>query len=146
MRTRSRAIRRAARGMAAVEMALVMVLLMMLTMGLVEYGWMFLKQQQIANVCRQAVRIGALPTGTNAAVNSQVDTMMTNYGLGSSGYSKTIYVNSTPDGNVQSANAGVDQIKVYVSVPYANIEMTHFTYLPMPSTLSAKVSMLKEGS
>jgi Flp pilus assembly protein TadG len=132
-RTKSR------RGSLTVEAALLLPLIFMLTFGLIEYGWMFLKQQQITNTARQCARLGAMVDGTNAAVTSQIGTMMTNYGLGSSGYTATI-----SPGNVATAARGT-QISVTISIPYANIDVTGFTLLPMPTTISSKVSMQKEG-
>jgi len=127
------------RGSLTVEAALLLPLLFMLTFGLIEYGWMFLKQQQITNTARQSARLGAMVDGTNSAVTSQISTMMSNYGLGSSGYSATV-----SPGNVQTAARG-SQISVTISIPYSNIDVTGFTLLPMPTTISAKVSMQKEG-
>jgi Flp pilus assembly protein TadG len=127
------------RGSLTVEAALLLPLLFMLTFGLIEYGWMFLKQQQITNTARQSARLGAMVDGTNAAVSNQISTMMNTYGLGSSGYSATI-----APGNVQTAARG-SQISVTISIPYSNIDVTGFTLLPMPTTISAKVSMQKEG-
>ena len=47
-------------GLATIEMAMVLPLLMLLTLGVIEYGWMFLKSQQITNAARQGARAGAL--------------------------------------------------------------------------------------
>ena len=127
------------RGSLTVEAALLLPLIFMLTFGLIEYGWMFLKQQQITNTARQCARLGAMVDGTNAQVSSQIITMMNNYGLGSSGYSTTI-----APGNLATAPRG-SQISVTISVPYSNIDVTGFTLLPLPATISAKVSMQKEG-
>jgi len=130
---------RRARGSLTVEAALLLPLIFMLTFGLLEYGWMFLKQQQITNTARQCARLGAMVDGTNAQVTNQITSMMNNYGLGSSGYTTTI-----SPGNVATAARG-SQISVTISIPYSNIDVTGFTLLPMPSTISAKVSMQKEG-
>src|SRR3954471_10670513 len=78
------------RATALVEMALALLLLMLLTMGAIEYGWFFLKQQQITNAARQAARIASTADATNATVNSQVTTLMSSYGMGSSGYTTTL--------------------------------------------------------
>jgi len=76
---------------------------------------------------------------TNATVSSNISTMMSNYGLNSSGYTATI-----SPANVQTAARG-SQVSVTISIPYSNIDVTGFTLLPMPATISAKVSMQKEG-
>lgn len=132
------------RGSLTVEAAILFPLLFMITFGLIEYGWMFIKQQQITNAARQSARLAAMVDATNGQVSSQISTQMTNYSLGSSGYTPTIYVNGTAGGNVATAARGA-QVSVLISVPYANIDITGFTLLPMLSTLSAKVTMEKEG-
>src|SRR3954453_1896122 len=81
-----------------VEAALLLPLIFMLTFGLIEYGWMFLKQQQITNTARQSARLGAMVDGTNAQVTSQITSMMNTYGLAGSGYTTTI-----APGNVATA-------------------------------------------
>ena len=126
-------------GTMTVEAALLFPLVLTLTFGLIEYGWMFLKQQQITNTARQAARVAATVDATTSQVTSQITSMMSGYGLGSSSYSTTI----TP-ANVASATRG-QQVSVAISITYSNIEITGFTLLPLPSTISANVSMEKEG-
>ncbi len=127
------------RGSLTVEAALLLPLLLILTFGLIEYGWMFLKQQQITNTARQCARLGAMVDGTNTAVTNQITTMMNSYGLVSSAYTTTI-----SPANVATAARGT-QVSVTISIQYSKIDVTGFTLLPMPATISAKVSMQKEG-
>ncbi len=47
------------RGTAAVEAALILPLLMLLLLGVIEYGWIYLKSEQIANAARHGARVGA---------------------------------------------------------------------------------------
>ncbi len=127
------------RATALVEMALALLLLMLLTMGAVEYGWFFLKQQQITNAARQAARIASTADATNATVTSQVTTLMSSYGMGSSGYTTTF----TPS-DVSTAARGTS-VSVKISVTYSKVTITNFSLLPMPTTVSATVAMAKEG-
>jgi Flp pilus assembly protein TadG len=127
------------RATALVEMALALLLLMLLTMGAVEYGWFFLKQQQITNAARQAARIASTADATNATVTSQVTTLMSSYGMGSSGYTTTL----TPS-DVSTAARG-SSVSVKISVTYSKVTITNFSLLPMPATVSATVAMAKEG-
>lgn len=128
------------RGAAAVELALVLILLLPLVMGLLEYGWMFLKSQEIASAARDGARIAATESGTNALVQAYVTQAMANAGLSSSGYSVAL----TP-GNVASAAPGTP-VQVTVTVPYANISLTNLTSLiPTPTDLAGSTSMVKEG-
>lgn len=123
-----------------VEAAILFPILFLLTFGIIEYGWMFLKHQQVTNAARQAARLAANIDSTNSQVNSQITTQMNNYGLGSSGYTTAI-----SPANVATATRG-QLVSVTISVPYANIDITGFTLLPLPTTISAQVTMGKEGS
>src|SRR5689334_5970001 len=111
-------IRRSDRGSITVEAALLFPLVMLLTFGLIEYGWMFLKHQQVTNAARQAARLAALADSTNTQVTSQVSTMMSDYGLSGSGYSTTV----TPSNVATAARGSI--VSVTVSIPYANIDIT----------------------
>ena len=135
-------IHRGRRGTALVEMALALLLLMLLTLGAIEYGWLFLKQQQITNAARQAARIASTADATNATVNSQISTLMSSYGLGSSGYATTFSWGNSTD--VSTVTRGTS-ISVKISVTYSAITITNFKILPLPTTLSATVAMQKEG-
>jgi len=125
-------------GTAVLELAVVLIILMYLTLGAVEYGWLFLKQEQIANAARQAARLAATPSATNSSVTSEITTLMSGYGLASSGYTTTM------PSNVASVTTG-NTLAVGISLSYSKIGITHFTMLPLPSTLSATVTMEKEG-
>ena len=46
------------RGLAILEMALILPLLFLLIMGVIEYGWLFFKNQQVSAVARSACRYG----------------------------------------------------------------------------------------
>ncbi len=126
-------------GIAAVELALALIVLFPLLFGLIEYGWMFLKSQEIAGAARDAARIAATESGTNALVQSRINQAMTNAGLAGSGYTVVI----TP-GNVASAAPGT-QVQVTVSVPYSNISLTSSPLIPTPTDLKGSTSMVKEG-
>jgi Flp pilus assembly protein TadG len=130
----------ARRGTTLVEMALALTLLMTLTLGVVEYGWLFLKQQQVTNAARQAARIASTADATNSTVNSEISTLMSSYGMGSTGYTTTL---SPTD--VSTAARG-SSVSVEISVTYSRVTITNFRILPMPTNLSATVAMQKEGS
>jgi Flp pilus assembly protein TadG len=125
--------------LSVVEMALVLPMLVLVTFAVIEYAWMFLNQHQVTNAAREAARLASLPNATTSQVNSQISTLMTQYNLGSSGYTKTL----TPS-DVSTATRG-QLVSVQISVPYSNIELTGFTLLPLPTNLNAKVSIEKEG-
>jgi Flp pilus assembly protein TadG len=142
MKSWNRTIRRrkGGRATALVEMTLALLLLMLLTMGAVEYGWFFLKQQQITNAARQAARVASTIDATNTTVNAQITTLMSAYGMGSTGYTTTL----TPT-DVTTATRG-QSVSVKIAVTYSKITVTNFSLLPLPTTVSATVAMAKEGS
>ena len=126
-------------GVVAVEMALVVPILLMLTFGLIEYGWMFLKSQELTNTVRRGARVAIRADSTTSDVETAIADLMTTAGLSGSGYSVTI----TPS-DVSGAAAG-DVIKVEISLPYDNVSLAGTSIVPTPSTLQASASMAKEG-
>ncbi len=129
---------RGARGLAAVEMALLLPLLLLLLFGMLEYGAMFWRAQQIGAAARHGARIGALPDGTSAAVTAAVDAMLSAAGLGDTGYTVTL----TPVD--PSALAPGATFEVEVSVPYADIDLTGFP-IPAPTAIVRSTTMAREG-
>jgi len=124
------------RGLAILEMALILPLLFLLCLGVIEYGWLFFKNQQVAAAARNACRYGITEAATTALTLAKVDTEMTQAGLGSSGYTKT----STP----VEVIAGTF-VTVTVTVPYSNIKLTGFP-LPLPTNLIGTTTMAKQGA
>jgi Flp pilus assembly protein TadG len=129
--------RNSRRGLATVEAALIFPLLLTITFAAIEYGWMFLKQEQIVDTARQAARIGAAWDSNRADVTDEIATEMQSAGMEDSGYTQRV-----PD--PARTTRGRDYT-VTISVPYHNIEITGVTLFPLPKTISATVSMQKEG-
>jgi len=80
------------RGSNAVEFALTLPILITLLLGLVDYGWFFLRQALIVNAAREAVRAGSLqsPADTDASgqcstcideAKADFQTLLTAYGI-----------------------------------------------------------------
>jgi Flp pilus assembly protein TadG len=128
------------RGGALVEAAFVLPLLALLTFGLIEYGWLFMKANQVTYAARQGARTASLPNATNATVLQSVASQMTQAGLGASGYTVTL----TPL-NVSTVSAG-ETVRVEISLPYSAVALTGGSLVPVPPTLSGSVAMSKEGS
>ncbi len=134
---RRRKVRR--RGLAAVEAAIVFPLLLLLTLGVIEYGWMFLKAQQIINTARHATRVAVLPDSSNQSVLDEILVVMTLAELENSGYSVTF---TPPD--VSLILVG-DPLEVKIKVPWANIGLMNMSLLPGPANIGAAATMSKEG-
>jgi len=128
-------------GTATVEAAIVFPLLLILTLGAIQYGWLFLKAQQITNAARQGARIAILPDVTaDDDVYPAIDALMTAAGLGSSGYTRTV----TP-GVLGSLGPG-QPVTVRITLPGASVDIMGTGLLPTPENLVAAVTMAKEGT
>jgi Flp pilus assembly protein TadG len=119
-----------------VEAALILPLILLVTFASLEYGWMFLKQEQLVNAARQAARVGATAFATNSQVSTQITNMMAADGI--TGYT------------VSSYNVGVTKgstFTITISVPYSNVRaMGGVSFFPVPTTLTGTVTMEKEGA
>jgi Flp pilus assembly protein TadG len=135
--------RRAHRGTSVVELALAMTLLLYVVLGAVEYGYLFLRQQQITNAARQGARLAATPDATSTTVGSQIDTLMTAYGMPKGTYHYTTTLTPT---NIQPGTGNT--LTVQISINYAgknNLAIVNSSLCPIPATLTAAVTMEKEG-
>ena len=125
------------RGTTVVETAIVLSLLILpLTLAIFQYGWLFLKAQQITNAARQGARVGICADSTE--VYAEIDRVMALAGMAGSGYHKNV----EPDPNSLSAG---DPLTADVNVPSANIALINIPLLPKPAYIGASVTMAKEG-
>jgi Flp pilus assembly protein TadG len=126
------------------EAALVFPLLLLVTLGVIRYGWMFLKAQQITNAARVGARIAIRVDATVADdVLPAISSLMTAAGMGDSDYQVTV----TPE-VIAGLEVG-EVIEVRVAVPFQNIDIMSiplFTALePEIWYLGAAVAMGREG-
>ena len=126
-------------GVSAVEAALLIPLVMMLLMGMLEYGWAYLKNQQINSAARHGARVGAVEGATSFEVAAAVSQLMTEAGMDASGY-----VLTTSPADVAGAAPG-SVITVSITVPYADIQLMGIPLIPVPTNLDGLTSMAKEG-
>ncbi len=112
-----------------VEMAIVLVLLLMLTLGAIEYGWLFLTMQRITNAARQGARVAA-PLG---ATDTDGEAVMTTLLAG--------VPTAVPDVTTSGA-----MVTATVTVTTSAVRLVNWDVLPAPATLQATVSMAKEGA
>ena len=133
------AVRGARGGIATLELALALILLIPLLFGLLEYGWLFLKSQEIASAARDGARVAATEGATNPLVQARVAQIMAQAGLAGSGYTL-----ATVPADVSQAPAG-SSVQVTVTVPYDSVSLTKLEFLPRPAALDGSTSMVKEG-
>src|SRR5262245_3381406 len=129
--------RRGHRGIAAVEMALLLPLLFTLVFGMIEYGSLFWRSQQVATAARNGARRGVMAGATAADVTTSVDQTMLQAGMGATNYAVVL----TPPNPASLASGASFTVKV--TVPYADIKLTGFP-VPVPTQVSRSVTMAKE--
>jgi Flp pilus assembly protein TadG len=126
-------------GLATVEVALTFPLLLLLTLGAIEYGWLFLKTQQITNAARMGARTAIRPDATVVGVLDEISALMTAGGMGASGYSVLMI-----PADITSLEVG-DALTVRITVLSERIDFIDTALLPTPTNLGAEVTMAKEG-
>jgi hypothetical protein len=133
-------------GAVLVEAAMIFPLLLLLTFGLLEYGWMFLKIEQIENTARQAARVAATSNAKTGDVKALVTTMMADAGL-TGKYTVTLTpgaIEGWPTGAMKKG----EMLKVTISVPYSSktgAKLIGVPLLPLPATIGTTITMTKEG-
>jgi len=125
-----------------VEAAIVFPLLLMLTLGAIEYGWLFLNAQQVTNAARQGARIATLPYETaEADARLTIDSMLTAARLNDDGPTVSVTrvaIPGDPEGRMG--------VTVTISVPTTNLLIVNAPLLfPTPGTLKATITMAREG-
>ena len=125
-------------GIAAIEMALLLPLLLTLVFGMIEYGSLFWRAQQVANAARNGARRGIMAGATASNVTTAVDQTMLASGMGTTNYTVVL----TPANPASLAAGGTFTVKV--TVPYVDIKLTGFP-VPTPTQVIRSVTMSKEG-
>jgi len=125
-------------GVAAIEMALLLPLLLTLVFGMIEYGSLFWRAQQVANAARNGARRGIMAGATASNVTTAVDQTMLASGMGTTNYTVVL----TPANPASLAAGGTFTVKV--TVPYVDIKLTGFP-VPTPTQVERSVSMAKEA-
>ena len=123
------------RGAAVVETALALVLLILILLGVLEYGWLFVRFQQIRNAARHGVRVAVTQDSTLGDVDTAISQLMANAKI-------PTYTATYPDpGLVVPGTAYTVTITVDTDV----VQLTNFALFPKPAQMSSSVTMRKEG-
>lgn len=112
-----------------VEMAIVLSLLLLLVLGTIEYGWLFLTMQRMTNAARHGARVAAALGASDTDGQTAMTTLL-------SGVATAMPVVAT-SGDVVTAT---------VTVTTSAVRLVHWDLLPVPATLTATVTMAKEGA
>lgn len=130
------------RGLAIVEAAIVLPLILLLTFGMMEYGLLLVRQQDLTNIVRYAARAACVHRADRAAIMTKANEMVAQAHLGGA-------VTVTIPEDLGSIPPGTS-FEVKATVPYASV--TRFSGIPsivpailVPEQLHASVIMVKEG-
>ncbi len=136
-----RRMRRSWRGAATVEMAIVLVLLLTLVFGAIEYGWMFMKAQEINGIARHGARVAAVSGAGHGDLENAVIEAMRRAGLDEA------YVLETEPPDLDEVQSG-EAFEVRLRLNYSHDEngVGLGMPLPRPGWLNARVTMVKEGT
>lgn len=139
-------MKRFRKGTTMVEAAFVLPILLMLTLGVIEYGWLFLQAQQITNAARQGARLAILQGVTETEVRASIEECLRRAALDDD--NPLIEINGM-DGSVPIPGGplGRTQITVRIRVPTDALTIVHASpLLPVPAHLGCTVTMAKEGT
>ena len=128
--------RRRDRGLAVVEAALLFPLLMLLLFSVIEYGWLFVRIQEIGSAAHVGARTAARSDATAGVVTAAVDGVLADAGI--TGATVTL----SPS-DPQTAAPG-QMVTVTINLPYVNVRLTGFP-LPLPDALERECTMAREG-
>lgn len=132
----------ARRGLALVETALVMLFLMTLFLGIIEYGWMFIKIQELRGAAHTAARVGARRGAQQTQVDTTINNLMAQANIPQ--FSATF-----PDGSADVVAEG-SPYTVKVTAQFAGgsgnqgLAFMNLPFLPIPASIGGQVTMVKE--
>jgi len=123
------------KGLAVVETAIVFPLLLTLTLGVIQYSYLFLKAQQITNAARSGARVAVRPDAKDSDVKNAVDNALAATGMTVG--DPVITLNIDP--------MGKERITVRLTSTSSVRLLGDVSFLPTPEILHASVTMAKEG-
>jgi Flp pilus assembly protein TadG len=127
------------RGTMVVEAAIVFPVLLLLTLGAIEYGWLFYNIQQITNAARQGARTAAVLNGTQAEGEYAIERALAGTVLATKDSLEYTVTWAPADPNLSLAVATV-------SIDTSEIDFINAPSLfPVPLQLRAVVKMAREG-
>lgn len=118
------------------EFALVAIPLFLLVIGIIDYGLLFLKVQQVTQAARHGARAAVLADATNGTVDAAIDLILSDAGI------DTYSVVRNPS-DVAGVSGGTT-IEIQITVPTNQIALIRTSIVPIPPNLVAAAAMAKE--
>ncbi len=143
------------RGLAVVETAIMLPLILMLTMGVLEYGWMFLKAQHVASAAQAGARVAGRYNATRQDIVNAVNEALSAASMSeaTSGIAlsySVLPIDGGPGvfgmGDSTGSGGGSEPerlITVTVQVLYADVGLG-LPLVPTPEHLRGSVTVLQE--
>jgi Flp pilus assembly protein TadG len=134
------------RGLAVVEFAVIAPLLVFLTLGAIELARGLMVKAVLSDAARKGCRTAVLPvgpsSGTNAAIQSDINAVLNANSITSSYATVTILVNGKA---VDASTAQIgDQISVKLSVPVSRVAWITPLFLPASAIESDTLIMMRQ--
>jgi Flp pilus assembly protein TadG len=130
------------RGLAVVEFAIIAPVFVFLALGMVEMARGMMVKEVLTDAARKGARTGILPYAANAAIQSDVNSVLTSNNISAADATVIIQVN---DKTVDAATAVQnDKISVKVSIPVAKVAWITPLFLPGATIESETMVMMRQ--
>ena len=127
------------RGSSILELMFVLPILLMITLGIIGFGMLFLRVNQITNAARHGARVAARYGDNTGIAEGEATLLLTNVGLDISNI--TIDVNDPGSVIGQAVTMTVKG----EDLDFLKLHTLNMLYVPIPDDFTASVTMAKEG-
>jgi Flp pilus assembly protein TadG len=124
------------RGVAAVELAFTLTMLVTMLLGVLEMGRVLEVQQVLGNAAREGGRQASTGLLTNAQVGQVVTSFLAQSDLNLNTARVQVTVTNLTNPGVDATQANqLDQLQVFVTIPYGDVALVNTNLMFSPSTL-----------
>jgi Flp pilus assembly protein TadG len=120
------------RGAALAETAIVLFVLILITLGAIEYGWLFYCAQRVTNAARQGARIESVLNAPPGVAQATMLELVSD-------------LSPDPPPSVSTADGFVTASVRVPAKGNPKVDLLRLAFLPVPENLGAHVKMAKEG-
>jgi len=135
------------RGSMAIEFGLLLPILALILFGVVDFGRMLWFKEVLVNATRDGARTSALFSSahTEATIQTQIGTLLTQGGLSSTGLGVTTYLNGAANPNAPNVGVSNDLVQVQSILPWNYLIIDKLLPATLTTTsLQANITMLHE--